>query len=106
MKEKKGWSVERIAKTAVLTAGILIVIAIVASMIFKNPIGANVRLITRLIFAGTVVTAVFILAMWIYRARKKNVENLFGIVVCIISSCDSYQFGSYEFLCDDQPVFT
>ena len=41
MKEKKGWSVERIAKTAVLTAGILIVIAIVASMIFKNPIGAN-----------------------------------------------------------------
>ena len=54
MKEKKGWSVERIAKTAVLTAGILIVIAIVASMIFKNPIGANVRLITRLIFAGTV----------------------------------------------------
>ena len=83
MKEKKGWSVERIAKTAVLTAGILIVIAIVASMIFKNPIGANVRLITRLIFAGTVVTA-----------------------VCIISSCDSYQFGSYEFLCDDQPVFT
>ena len=31
MKEKKGWSVERIAKTAVLTAGILIVIAIVAS---------------------------------------------------------------------------
>lgn len=62
MKEKKGWSVERIAKTAVLTAGILIVIAIVASMIFKNPIGANVRLITRLIFAGTVVTAVFIVS--------------------------------------------
>lgn len=61
MKEKKGWSVERIAKTAVLTAGILIVIAIVASMVFKNPIGANVRLITRLIFAGTVVTAVLFL---------------------------------------------
>lgn len=85
MKEKKGWSVERIAKTAVLTAGILIVIAIVASMIFKNPIGANVRLITRLIFAGTVVTAVFILAMWIYRARKnKRMLKIFSALLCVL----------------------
>ena len=85
MKEKKGWSVERIAKTAVLTAGILIVIAIVASMVFKNPIGANVRLITRLIFAGTVVTAVFILAMWIYRARKnKRMLKIFSALLCVL----------------------
>lgn len=85
MKEKKGWSVERIAKTAVLTAGILVVIAIIASLIFPNPIGANVRLITRLIFAGTVVTAVFILAMWIYRARKnKRMLKIFSALLCIV----------------------
>ena len=85
MKEKKGWSVERIAKTAVLTVGILVVIAIIASLIFPNPIGANVRLITRLIFAGTVVTAVFILAMWIYRARKnKRILKIFSALLCIV----------------------
>lgn len=85
MKEKKGWSVERIAKTAVLTAGILVVIAIIASLIFPNPIGANVRLITRLIFAGTVVAAVFILAMWIYRARKnKRMLKIFSALLCIV----------------------
>ena len=85
MKEKKGWSVERIAKTAVLTVGILVVIAIIASLIFPNPIGANVRLITRLIFAGTVVTAVFILAMWIYRARKnKRMLKIFSALLCIV----------------------
>lgn len=85
MKEKKGWSVERIAKTAVLTVGILVVIAIIASLIFPNPIGANVRLITRLIFAGTVVTAVFILVMWIYRARKnKRMLKIFSALLCIV----------------------
>lgn len=85
MKEKKGWSVERIAKTAVLTVGILVVIAIIASLIFPNPIGANVRLITRLIFAGTVVTAVFILVMWIYRARKnKRILKIFSALLCIV----------------------
>lgn len=85
MKEKKKWSVERIAKMVVLIAVAAIVVAIAVSVVFPNPIGADVRLITRLIFAGTVVAAVFILAMWIYRARKnKRMLKIFSALLCIL----------------------
>lgn len=83
--EKKTWSVERIAKIAVLVAVVAIVAALALSAIFPNPIGADVRLITRLIFVGTVVAAIFILAMWIYRARKnKRMLKICSALLCIL----------------------
>ena len=85
MENKKKWTVERITKVSVLVAVAAVIIAIVASMIFPNPIGANVRLITRLIFAGTIVVAIFILGMWIYRARKnKRMLKFFSFLLCLL----------------------
>ena len=85
MEEKKTWNVERIAKTAVLGAVAAIVIAMVISAIFPNPIGADVGLITRLICVGAVCTAIFILTMWIYRARKnKRMLKIFSGILCIL----------------------
>ncbi len=85
MKTKKKWNVERIAKVTVLVAVIAIIAAILLSVIFPNPLGANVRLITRLILAGTIVAAIFILAMWIYRAKKnKRMLKIFSALLCIL----------------------
>lgn len=85
MEEKKTWNVERIAKTAVLGAVAAIVIAMAISAIFPNPIGADVGLITKLICVGAVCTAIFILAMWIYRARKnKRMLKIFSGILCIL----------------------
>lgn len=83
--EKKKWSVEKVTKLVVLIAAVLVIVAAVGSMIFPNPIGANVRLITRLICGGTIVTAIFILAMWIYRAKKnKRMLKIFSGLLCIM----------------------
>lgn len=85
MENKKKWSVEKIAKISVLIAVAAVVVAILISIIFPNPIGANVRLITRLILAGTIVTSVFILGMWIYRAKKnKRMLKIFSALLCIL----------------------
>ena len=32
--------------------------------------------------------------------KIKEMLKIFSALLCIISSCSSYQFGSYEFLCD------
>lgn len=85
METKKKWSVEKITKLAVLIVVAAVAAAILVSVIFPNPIGANVRLITRMILAGTVVTAVFILGMWIYRAKKnKRMLKFFSFLLCIL----------------------
>lgn len=85
METKKKWSVEKITKLTVLIAVVAVVAAILISVIFPNPIGANVRLITRMILAGTIVTAIFILGMWIYRAKKnKRMLKIFSFLLCIL----------------------
>lgn len=82
---KKKWSAAKIYKAVVLVAAVAVVLALIGSAIFKNPIGANVELITRLIFIGTIVTTVLILVMWIYRARKnKRMLKIFSILLCLL----------------------
>lgn len=83
-KEKK-WNVEKVSKTVVLVEVIAIVVAMVASAIFPNPMGANVELIMKLICSGTIVTSVLILVMWIYRAKKnKRMLKIFSILLCLL----------------------
>ena len=85
METKKKWSVEKIAKLATLAAIAAVVVAILLSAIFKNPIGADIRLITRCILAGTIVAAVAILAMWIYRAKKNHrMLKIFSALLCVL----------------------
>lgn len=84
MKEKK-WSLEKVTKCVVLAVIAAILIAVVVSVLFPNPLGANVGLIMKLISGGTIVTAVFILAVWIYRARKNHrMLKIFSFLLCLV----------------------
>lgn len=76
---------ERAYRITVLIAIGLILAATGLSLIFVNPLGANIELITRCISIATVAAAVLILTMWIYRAIKnKRMLKFFSALLCIL----------------------
>ncbi len=77
-----------IAKKIGMAVGGVIVIAILAAIIFPNPLGYDIRLITKLMSLGVTLTALLIFGSFIYRAvtlkRWRKVRTIFLTILLII----------------------